>query len=51
MINYKGEYVYRVEGIDVKWITRRNNTVSSLRTAKKAIERAWSLWLVRAELS
>lgn len=50
VINIHGRYAYRVQGIDVKWLTRRNNQVSRLTTAKKAVERAWSIWRAEAGL-
>lgn len=46
-----GVVVYNVLGIDVKWITKGRGEVKSVRTAKMAVERAWSEWMKRAGLA
>ena len=47
-VTYQGFWGYEVYGIDVKWITRRDGTVSRKRTAVKAVERAWEKWALKA---
>jgi hypothetical protein len=44
-------WVYRIDAVSTKWITKGRGEVKSARSAKAAIERAWSAWLVEAGLA
>ncbi|WP_343611114.1 hypothetical protein [Novosphingobium sp.] len=40
-----GAWWYKVDGVDVKWLAKRNGQVKSRDSARKAVERAWVAWL------
>ncbi|HTK34602.1 MAG TPA: hypothetical protein VL358_04840 [Caulobacteraceae bacterium] len=46
-----GSCWYHVTAVDLRYISRALNLhVGNIRTAKRAVERAWAAWLSRAEL-
>ena len=43
-------WVYRLDAVATKWITKGHGEVSSARSAKRAVERAWAEWRREAGL-
>jgi LPS sulfotransferase NodH len=43
-------WVYQVDGVAVRWITKPSGRVKGKVSAKRAVERAWSAWLEHAGL-
>ncbi len=45
-----GSWHYTVDAVHMKWIGKGYGDVSSLASAKRAVERAWEQWLITAGL-
>jgi hypothetical protein len=43
-------WIYRVDGIRTKWVSKGYGKVATKASAKRAVERAWKTWLQFAGL-
>ncbi len=46
-----GTFHYNVDAVRMKWIGKGYGDTSSIKTAKRAVERAWRQWLEAAGLA
>lgn len=44
-------WAFSVDGINVKWMTKRNGHVRGKASARRAVNRAWAVWAERAGLT
>jgi hypothetical protein len=45
-----GEWAYKIDGVEVKWIGKATGAVASEAEAKRAVEATWADWLKHAGL-
>jgi len=47
---HDGVFVWKIDGVHMKWTAKGYGEVKTMAAAKRAAERAWSKWLVAAGL-